>query len=78
MEVKWHQDLNGPFPAAPKVLESPAVLSSDPPFGQSVLALQWPILILLRPVETAKNEPDEGDVVVVDQTLTRRDSERYP
>lgn len=78
LEVKGHQDLEGLFPAASRVLESLAVLSSDPPLGPSVLVSQRPIRVLLQPVGTAKNEPDKGDVVVVDRAPTRRDSESHP
>lgn len=76
--MKGHQNLNDLFPAASKVLESLAVLSSDPPVEPFVLVLQWPIRVLLQPIEMAKNEPDKGDVVVVDRALTRRDLESHP
>ena len=75
--MKGDQDLNGLFPAVSKVPESIVVLSSHPPLEPTILVLERPIFPLLWLVETAKNESDEGDVVV-DQALTRRGSESHP
>ena len=77
LDVKGHQGLSGSFPAAAKVLGPMVVPSSHTSLEPPILVLQWPLRVLLRPVETAKNESDEGDETVV-QVPTRRGSEIHP